>query len=85
LINLYFSARRNEDIELKIAGDADERQCLMPLLYIDGDEKTRESIYADMTRLLKEFHLGEDDSRILLPSNRMKPLDIVKVLMGINS
>lgn len=25
LINLYFSARRNEDIELKIAGDAEER------------------------------------------------------------
>lgn len=85
LINLYFSAGSNEDIELKIAGDADERQCLMPLLYIDGDERAKESISADMCRLLKEYHQGEDDSRILLPSNRMKPLDIVKVLMGINS
>jgi len=32
----------------------------MPLLYIDGDEKARESISADMVGLLKEFHHGED-------------------------
>ena len=59
----------------------------MPLLYLEGDgnERARDSISNDMNALLKNFHDGEEESRILLPSNRMKPLDIVKVLMGINS
>lgn len=37
LINLYFSGRKGEDIELKIAGNQEERALMMPLLYIEDE------------------------------------------------
>jgi hypothetical protein len=38
-----------------------------------------------MRDVLKSFHRGAKPSSILNPTNRMKPLDVVKVLMGIFS
>jgi len=39
LINIYFSQERGEDIEIKIAGSAHERGLLMPILYLDKEDK----------------------------------------------
>ena len=38
-----------------------------------------------MSNVLDSFHSSEKDSHILNASNRMKPLDVVKILMGIFS
>jgi hypothetical protein len=84
-MNLYFSARKEDDVELKIAGNAEDRALMMPLLYIDGDAEAKQQIAEYMQKVLADFHHGEKTSRMLIPSNRMKPLDVVKVLMGINS
>ena len=72
-------------MELKIAGNAEERSIMMPLLYIDDADDTRQKIENDMKNVLNSFHSSEKDSHILNPANRMKPLDVVKVLMGIHS
>ena len=72
-------------MELKIAGNSEERNMMMPLLYIDDDADTQQKIEKDMTNVLGSFHASEKDSHILNPANRMKPLDVVKVLMGIFS
>jgi len=85
LINLYFRAERDEDMEIKIAGDAVERSQMMPLLYIDDCEETKSQVRDDMLRVLHQFHDDEKANTILNPANRMKPLDVVKVLMGIRS
>lgn len=85
LINVYFRAEKNEDMEIKIAGDAQERALMMPLLYLDECEQTREQIAGDITSVVDQFHANEKDETILNPAMRMKPLDVVKVLMGIMS
>jgi len=54
LINLYFRAERGQDVELKIAGDAEERALMMPLLYIDN-EATKKELSEDMVDLLDDF------------------------------
>ena len=74
-----------DDMELKIAGNADERSLMMPLLYVDDSEDTKPKIESDMINVLESFHNSEKSSQILNPANRMKPLDVVKVLMGIFS
>ena len=38
-----------------------------------------------MIKVLESFHNSEKQQKILNPANRMKPLDVVKVLMGIHS
>jgi hypothetical protein len=72
-------------MELKIAGNADERALMMPLLYVDDSPETKPRIERDMTNVLECFHSKEKSNHILNPNNRMKPLDVVKVLMGIFS
>lgn len=99
LINQYFSAAKGgkcttrfntnaiffdvDDVEMKIAGDAHERSIMMPLLYIDPDNC--ESERQDVRQVLREAHANEKADAILNVANRMKPLDVVKVLMGIQS
>ena len=72
-------------MEIKIAGNAEERNMLMPLLYIDDTEETKARIESDMINVLESFHNSEKAGHILNPANRMKPLDVVKILMGIFS
>lgn len=68
---------------MKIAGDAHERSIMMPLLYIDAENCETER--NDVRQVLHDTHIHEKADAILNVSNRMKPLDVVKVLMGINS
>ena len=68
---------------MKIAGDAYERSIMMPLLYIDAEKC--ESERQDVRQVLHEVHCHEKPDAIVNVANRMKPLDVVKVLMGINS
>ena len=87
LINLYFQGRKGEDIELKIAGSQEERALMMPLLYIE-DEQTREDLSRDMKELLDDYTGPSNKlkrNKLMNPSSRMKPIDVVKVLMGIRS
>jgi hypothetical protein len=51
---------------------------MMPLLYIE-DEETKKSIQVDLKGVLQQFTTGNAQAP------RMKPLDVVKVLMGIMS
>jgi len=85
LINIYFRAEKNEDMEIKIAGDAQERALMMPLLYVDESEETRNEVADQMTSVVDSYHRAEKASTILNPAMRMKPLDVVKALMGIYS
>lgn len=59
---------------------------MMPLLYI-GDEQTKKELTQDMVSLLDEFQSGKKwtSKKLMNPSNRMKAIDVVKVLMGIRS
>ena len=94
LINIYFKVEDEgkyhnaltnlETMELQIAGGEEERSALMPLLYADS-HRAKSEIEADIKLVLKEFHHGQAPNMILDPSNRMKPLDAVKVMMGIQS
>ena len=65
-------------MELKIAGNQVERSLMMPLLYIEND-KDKADIEKDMKDILESFIKGNPNAP------RMKPLDVVKVLMGIRS
>jgi hypothetical protein len=56
---------------------------MMPLLYIDSSSRERAELESEIKKVLKDFHHGTQASQWLDPANRMKPLDVVKVLMGI--
>jgi len=71
-------------MEVDIAGSADERNAMMPLLYVDT-YKEKAELEAQAKLVLREFHHGTTQQSLLDPANRMKPLDVVKVLMGIMS
>lgn len=82
LINRYFSANY-DDVEIAVAGGEKERNETMPLLYVDRDDCEHEK---DAIRdVLDEAHSGESDEALEKVGNRMKPIDVVKVLMGIHS
>lgn len=57
LLNLYFSIENELEIELKIAGDEEEKQRLMPLLYIDT-ERTKAELISEIKMILKEYTRG---------------------------
>ena len=60
---------------------------MMPLLYVDDTPSSKTYIEQDMTDVLTSFHQASQGkpASMLNPANRMKPLDVVKVLMGILS
>lgn len=82
LINLYFSVMDENTIEDQIAGSAEERKIMMPLQYIDS-ARDKATIEGEIKSLLREYHEGGNNSNDA--QDRMKPLDCVKVLMGIYS
>jgi len=82
LINLYFSVTDEETIEEQIAGSAEERSMMMPLSYIKNSRE-KATVEGEIRSLLKDYH--EDGSNSIEAQDRIKPLDIVKVLMGIYS
>ena len=71
-------------MEIEIAGSLEERNTLMPLLYIDSSREKAE-LEAQVKQILKDFHHGTSETQWLDPVNRLKPLDVTKVLMGIQS
>lgn len=71
-----------ESMEVDIAGSCEERNALMPLLYIE-ESRQKTDLEMQVKQVLKDFHHGGQS--MLSAENRMKPLDVVKVLMGIQS
>ena len=67
-----------DDVELKIAGNEEDRAMMMPLLYVDSEE-VRADIERNIIGVLEQFTRGNPKAP------RMKPLDVIKVLMGIMS
>lgn len=82
LINKYFRTENEATMEIEIAGSLEERNCLMPLLYIDSSREKAE-LEAQVKQILRDFHHGASETQWLDPANRLKPLDATKVLMGI--
>ena len=71
-------------MEIKIAGNEEERNMMMPLAYINDDTpREKADLNSYIKRILKEYHHGMPESSWFDPNNRMKPLDVTKVLMGI--
>jgi hypothetical protein len=71
-------------MEIQIAGDEEERNNMMPLLYIDTHREKSE-LESEIKKTLKSYHHGSSATSMLDPNNRMKPLEVTKVLMGIRS
>ena len=57
---------------------------MMPTAYIDTHREKAE-LESEIKKVLREYHNGMAASQWLDPNNRMKPLDVTKVLMGIRS
>ncbi len=83
LINMYFSVTDEEKIEEQIAGDAEERAIMMPLRYITT-YRDKSEVESEIKVILKEYHEGQKGD-VIEANERMKPLDIVKIMMGIYS
>lgn len=57
---------------------------MMPLLYLDSHrEKANAESYIKL--ILKDFHGSSQQANIIDPVDRIKPLDVCKILMGIYS
>jgi len=84
LINKYFAIENEEDMEIAIAGTEQDRNDMMPLLYIDS-HRDKAALESEIKRILRDYHHGTKDTHCIDPNNRMKPLDVTKVLMGIQS
>jgi len=96
LINLYFSIENEgklflksnylctEDMEIQVAGGEEERNAMMPLLYIDNAREKSELV-SEINSVLREYHYGQKAEALMDSENRLKALDVTKVLMGIMS
>jgi len=84
LINLYFSIENEEDMEIQVAGGEEERNAMMPLLYIDNAREKSELV-SEINSVLREYHYGQKAEALMDSDNRLKALDVTKVLMGIMS
>ena len=71
-------------MEVQVAGSEAERNSLMPTLYVDTHREKAE-LEAQIREVLNSYHHGMPASKMKDVNNRMKPLDITKVLMGIRS
>ena len=69
---------------MQIAGSEEERNLLMPLCYVETHREKAE-LESEVKQILKDYHYGMAASAWRDPHNRMKPLDVTKVLMGIQS
>ena len=71
-------------MEVQVAGSEEERNLLMPTAYIDT-HRDKAELESEIKKVLKDYHHGMVASAWLDFNNRMKPLDVTKVLMGIRS
>ena len=56
----------------------------MPTCYVDSFRDKAE-LESEVKKILRGYHHGMAASEWFNPNNRMKPLDVTKVLMGIRS
>lgn len=84
LINIYFSITDESEMEVQVAGTEEERNALMPTAYVDT-HRDKAELESEIKQVLKDYHNGMVASQWLDINNRMKPLDVTKVLMGIRS
>lgn len=56
----------------------------MPTLYVDT-HRDKAELEGQIRSVLKSYHNGMAASKMMDINNRMKPLDVTKVLMGIRS
>ena len=71
-------------MEVQIAGSEEERNLMMPTCYVDT-HRDKAELESEIRCILKDYHKGMAASAWMDPNNRMKPLDVTKVLMGIRS
>ena len=71
-------------MEIQIAGSEEERNELIPLCYIETHREKAE-LESEVKQILRDYHHGMPAGAWRDPANRMKPLDVTKVLMGIQS
>jgi len=71
-------------MEIEIAGTEQDRNDMMPLLYIDS-HRDKAALESEIKKILRDYHHGAKDTHCIDPNNRMKALDVTKVLMGIQS
>lgn len=57
LINTYFCIENESDMEVQIAGSEDDRNDLMPLLYVSSHREKAE-LESEIKRILREYHHG---------------------------
>ena len=74
----------SEDMEVQIAGSEEERNLLIPLCYVETHREKAE-LESEAKQILRDYHHGMTANAWRDPANRMKPLDVTKVLMGIQS
>ena len=82
ILTLFFA--NLGDMEVQVAGSEAERNSLMPTLYVDTHREKAE-LEGQIRQVLKSYHAGMASSKMMDINNRMKPLDVTKVLMGIRS
>lgn len=71
LINLYFSIENEEDMEIQVAGGEEERNAMMPLLYIDNAREKSELV-SEINSVLREYHYGQKAEALMDSDNRLK-------------
>ena len=57
LINTYFGIEKEEDMEVQIAGSEEERNSMMPLLYVESHREKAE-LESEIKKILKNYHHG---------------------------
>lgn len=55
LINAYFCIEREEDMELQIAGSEEDRDAMLPLLFV-STHREKSEIESEIKRILKDYH-----------------------------
>lgn len=72
-------------MEVQIAGNEEERNIMMPLIYIDS-HREKSNVESDIKQVIRDFYDQNDNKAATMdPNDRIKPLDVVKILMGIYS
>lgn len=56
LINLYFGIENEEDMEVQIAGDEQQRNEMMPLIYINS-HRDKATVEVSLTKILLIIYL----------------------------
>lgn len=84
LIDAYFKVECEDDIESKMVGGREERDLLLPLLYLES-HRQKADLDSLIRMLLVKFEEGRGKGNQKEKLDKMKPIDVTKILMGIYS